>query len=252
MRTLIVLLLLSHSVHAQVHPNAHAHNDYEHTRPLFDALSNGFASVEADVYLIRGKLLVSHSTPGPNTLTLEELYLRPLDSLIRLHGGRVYSDYKGPFWLMIDCKTATGTYEAIREAVRKYPELLGENNDGPVKIFLSGNRPLELMVRDGFIGLGIDGRPDDAGKGYDATLMPVISDHFGNWSSWKGKSPATENDLKQIRELARRVHLEGKKLRLWAIPDRQEAWKALMEAGVDMINTDHLKELNAYLLLIGK
>lgn len=29
---------------------AHAHNDYEHDRPLFDALDSGFKSVEADVF----------------------------------------------------------------------------------------------------------------------------------------------------------------------------------------------------------
>src|SRR4051812_2888640 len=39
---------------------AHAHNDYEHRRPLFDALARGFSSVEADVWLSRGKLLVAH------------------------------------------------------------------------------------------------------------------------------------------------------------------------------------------------
>ncbi|HBK88379.1 MAG: phosphatidylinositol-specific phospholipase C/glycerophosphodiester phosphodiesterase family protein [Cyclobacteriaceae bacterium] len=252
MKPLIVLLLLGHSVLAQVHSNAHAHNDYEHTRPLFDALLNGFGSVEADVYLVNGTLLVSHNTPGPKAKTLEQLYLRPLDSLIQANGGNVYSNFEGPFWLMIDCKTSTGTYEAIRAAVRKYPALMSKGDKGPVKIFLSGNRPLELMVKDGYSGLGIDGRPDDVGKGYDSTLMPVISDHYSNWSSWKGKSPATENDLQKIRVLAARVHQEGKKLRLWAIPDQEEAWKALMEVGVDMINTDHLNELNIYLLRIGK
>src|SRR5262245_58578952 len=33
---------------------AHAHNDYEHPRPLFDALDQGFCSVEADIYLVDG------------------------------------------------------------------------------------------------------------------------------------------------------------------------------------------------------
>ena len=33
-------------------PRAHAHNDYEHPRPLLDALSHGFCSVEADVHLV--------------------------------------------------------------------------------------------------------------------------------------------------------------------------------------------------------
>ena len=39
---------------------AHAHNDYEHERPLLDALDHGFASVEADVWLVDGQLLVAH------------------------------------------------------------------------------------------------------------------------------------------------------------------------------------------------
>ena len=39
---------------------AHAHNDYEHERPLFDALEHGFTSVEADVWLVDGELLVAH------------------------------------------------------------------------------------------------------------------------------------------------------------------------------------------------
>jgi hypothetical protein len=252
MRLLGIFLFFTVTAFAQVHPNAHAHNDYEHTHPLLDALANGFGSVEADVWLIKGRLLVSHNQPGDRSGTLEQLYLRPLDSLIHLHRGTVYPDYHAPFWLMIDCKTSTGTYEAIQASLQHYPALLGKNNDGPVKIFLSGNRPLETMLKDGFTGLGIDGRPEDVGQGYDATLMPVISDHYNNWSSWRAKGPATQNDLKKIRDLAERVHREGKKLRLWAIPDNEEAWKALMEAGVDMINTDHLAALNAYLLRIGK
>ena len=32
-------------------PRAHAHNDYMHERPLYDALSHGFGSIEADVFL---------------------------------------------------------------------------------------------------------------------------------------------------------------------------------------------------------
>ena len=38
---------------------AHAHNDYEHARPLLDALAHGFCSVEADVHLIERQLLVA-------------------------------------------------------------------------------------------------------------------------------------------------------------------------------------------------
>src|SRR5437660_742306 len=58
---------------------AHAHNDYEHPRPLFDALDHRFGSVEADVFLVDGRLLVAHDpTELDPTRTLEALYLDPL------------------------------------------------------------------------------------------------------------------------------------------------------------------------------
>src|SRR5512135_1483640 len=41
--------------------HAHAHNDYQHERPLLDALDRGFCSVEADVHLVNGELLVAHA-----------------------------------------------------------------------------------------------------------------------------------------------------------------------------------------------
>src|SRR6478672_12695010 len=73
--------------------NAHAHNDYEHTRPLFDALDQGFCSVEADIYLIDGQLLVAHDRKDVKPdRTLESLYLDPLRERVKANGGRVYKD----------------------------------------------------------------------------------------------------------------------------------------------------------------
>ena len=75
-RLLPVLLLcaLAHAPLARSNPSpsktaeaplagAHAHNDYEHPRPLLDALSHGFQSVEADIFLIDDQLLVAHPKP---------------------------------------------------------------------------------------------------------------------------------------------------------------------------------------------
>jgi len=70
---------------------AHAHNDYEHDRPLYDALSRGFKSVEADVWLVGGELLVAHDREDVRRgRTLESLYLAPLRQLIKQNGGAVY------------------------------------------------------------------------------------------------------------------------------------------------------------------
>ena len=69
-------------------PKAHAHNDYRHKHPLLDALDNGFCSVEADIYLVDGKLLVAHdrSAVKPER-TLEALYLEPLRKRVQANEG---------------------------------------------------------------------------------------------------------------------------------------------------------------------
>src|SRR5437762_12180166 len=86
-------------------PQAHAHNDYEHKRPLLDALDNGFCSVEADIFLVEHELLVGHARKDLKPeRTLQKLYLDPLRERIKANGGKVYSG--GPtVFLLIDVKT---------------------------------------------------------------------------------------------------------------------------------------------------
>lgn len=62
MLKILVCMLLPLAVQGHVIPlpKAHAHNDYEHERPLFDALEHGFCSVEADIGFIDGELRVAH------------------------------------------------------------------------------------------------------------------------------------------------------------------------------------------------
>ena len=54
--------------------HAHSHNDYEHTHPLAQALGHGFWSVEADIWLQDGALLVAHDASDLSTnRTLQKL-----------------------------------------------------------------------------------------------------------------------------------------------------------------------------------
>src|SRR2546426_2569122 len=96
--------------------HAHAHNDYEHARPLFDALDHGFCSVEADIFLVDGQLLVAHDREKVSPArTLQALYLDPLRERARKNDGRVFPN--GPdVTLLIDVKSdAEETYAALRK-----------------------------------------------------------------------------------------------------------------------------------------
>ncbi len=235
-------------------PQAHAHNDYEHTRPLFDALAQGFTSVEADVWLIDGELYVSHDRPAANRrVNLKTTYLEPLARHIAANRHSVYPGYGAPFLLMIDLKNeGAASYELLKKQLAPYAYLLdrvenGRHLPGPVKVFLSGDRPVEQIAADAGQYVGIDGRPGDLGKGYDAQVMPVISESFRKVVNWDGKGVLPESERQKLAALATRVHGEGKRLRLWGAPDTEGVWATFHACGVDLLNADDLGRLQRFL-----
>jgi hypothetical protein len=237
-------------------PNAHAHNDYEHERPLFDALAQGFTSVEADVHLIEGELYVAHDRPKLLSAdqTLAALYLQPLLEIGKTNDGYVYPGYKEPFYLMIDIKTdAEQTYAVLKRQLETYASLLriyeGDRlvSDGPVVVFLSGNRPMETVRTESRRMVALDGRPEDIGRGFSAEAMPVVSQRYGKILQWRGKGKIPKKQWKSLKQLADAAEREGKKLRLWASPEDPKVWETMLKAGADLINTDELTTLRKFL-----
>jgi hypothetical protein len=57
-----------------------------------------------------------------------------------------------------------------------------------------------------------------------------------------------EGERVKLLDLVDRAHAQGRRIRFWAIPDRPEAWGELLKAGVDLINTDDLAGLQAFLI----
>lgn len=234
---------------SQPHVNAHAHNDYEHDRPLFDALENGFASIEADVHLVGGRLLVAHNNPNSSSQSLEDLYLKPLDSIARQNDGRIYREKNIVVLLMIDVKTnATETFDALHHLLSKYKESINRrDHKGAFQVFISGNRAIDMIRSDPNNLASIDGRPEDIGRGFTPEEMPVVSENYQKIINWDGRGKPSQRDWDKLAALASKVHAENKRLRLWAIPDNENAWNVLLNAGVDLINTDRLKALNSFL-----
>lgn len=244
-------------VRAQVQPlpRAHAHNDYVHARPLMDALSHGFCSVEVDIHLVDGELLVAHDredvVPGR---TLESLYLDPLRERIR-EQGRVYPEGP-PLTLLIDVKSAAApTYRALRDVLRTYADMLtvfaGEHRDeGPVTAIISGNRARTLMKEEAIRYAAYDGRLDDLTRSPSpsANFIPLVSSHWGEITSWRGDGPMPEADRETLRETVARAHEQGRRIRFWATGDRPVVWQELYEAGVDLLNADDLDKLQQFLL----
>lgn len=243
-------------------PQAHAHNDYEHERPLFDALDHGFTSVEADIFLVDGKLLVGHN---PEDLrperTLQSLYLDPLYKRVLANHGSVYRGKPVAFQLLIDIKTnGVAAYTELDKVLRRYPLLFSQYINGfvlrgPVTAVISGDRPRELMASQRYRLAFYDGRiasPDDLGPGSDARLTPLVSDDWSELFGWDGTGEFPAAQREKLRGIVAAAHKAGQRVRFWATPDapgpaRQAIWQELRAAGVDHINTDDLAALQAFL-----
>jgi len=241
-----------------VHANAHAHNDYFHTRPLLDALDQGFGSVEADVFLADGELLVAHSSfEVRRERTLEKLYLDPLAARCKANGGLVYRD--GPeLTLLVDLKTeAEATYAKLLEKLAKCESMLSKVVDGKVQrgavmVVISGNRPVETMAKQSTRLTFLDGRVNDLEANTPVDLAPLVSDAWGNHFKWRGRGEMPKEELKKLNSMVAKAHEQHRRLRFWAAPDNAVTWEQLAASGVDLINTDNLPELAEFLTARAK
>jgi hypothetical protein len=234
--------------------HAHAHNDYEHKRPLLDALDHGFCSVEADVFLTEKGLLVGHTRLDLRPeRTLEKLYLDPLRQRVRANGGKVYPG--GPtVYLLIDVKTeANPTYAALDKLLARYDGILSVTRNGTfeakaVTVVISGNRAKEAIAAQEVRRAGIDGRPADLDSTVPAHLMPWVSASWSSVFRWRGEGAMPAQERARLREFVGKAHRHGRLVRFWATPESPAVWKELRAAGVDLLNTDKLAELQRFLL----
>lgn len=255
-----ILLLLQSAPSVVPLTIAHAHNDYEHARPLFDALSHGFCSVEADIFVtLEKKLLVGHNKADLKPeRTLQKLYLDPLRQRIKEQGEGVFKDKNGkpiPFVLLIDIKTdAASTYPVLHEVLSQYADMFTELRDDKVTeraitVILSGSRPsLNELAKQSPRYAGYDGRLSDLNSDVPAHLMPMISDNWALKFGWNGNGTMSAKDQEKLDKVVQQAHSKSRKLRFWATPEKEAFWQMQLDSKIDVINTDRLNELKLFLL----
>ncbi|MFF3400213.1 phosphatidylinositol-specific phospholipase C/glycerophosphodiester phosphodiesterase family protein [Streptomyces sp. NPDC002659] len=244
---------------------AHAHNDYLHQRPLHDALSHGFTSVEADIFLVDGELLVAHEPADLDpTRTLRSLYLDPLLARVKANHGSVYRGYHRPVQLLIDIKTdGVNAYLELDRQLRHYRRMLSSYSHGRVHLgavtpVISGDRaarvPMEAQRRRYAF---YDGRLDDLGTAAPASFVPLISSNWTQSFTWLGTGPFPAAERQKLHAIVADAHGHGQRVRFWATPDvagpaRDAMWSELLAARVDHINTDDLAGLESFLRARGE
>lgn len=231
----------------------HAHNDYVHTRPLLDALEQGFCSVEADIYLVEGQLLVAHDRNKVKTeRSLQKLYLDPLQQRCQENGGRVYRG--GPeFDLLIDIKGDwKATYPVLRHVLTGYKDLLSAFRDGSKEtnallVIITGNRSREMFAGESIRYAALDGDLADLDSSDSANLIPWISSNWAVSFKWRGTGSLADEEKTKLQGIVARAHQHGRRVRFWGAPDQPVFWQAMLDNGVDLLNTDDLKGARQFL-----
>jgi hypothetical protein len=234
--------------------HAHAHNDYEHPRPLLDALDHGFCSAEADVHLVDGQLLVAHdrSRVKPER-TLVALYLDPLRERVKQNSGHVYPG--GPeFTLLVELKSDwPSSYPVLREILKRYAGMLtsfeeGATRTSAIRVIITGKRSKEMFAGESLRYAALDGDLADLDSQPPANLVPWISSNWGQSFKWRGAGPMPEAEKLKLKAIVARAHEQGRRVRFWGAPDKPAFWGEMRANGVDLINTDDLDEAQRFLL----
>ena len=219
--------------------NAHAHNDYENKVPFFTAYNAGFGSIEADVFPVNGKLFVAHNkvsiTPERS---LQSLYLDPLLKTLS-------NDRSRHLILLIDIKE---NYQlSLSILIKELAPLEAIIASRQLQIVISGNRPTPAEFSNYPDYIHFD---DDQSR--KSTLdqwnrVGLVSLRFSSLSTWKGEGKMKKDEKLRIRSTVDSVHKAGKEIRFWGSPDNPLVWKMLMKLKVDLIGTDKIAELTAFI-----
>jgi YVTN family beta-propeller protein len=231
--------------------NAHSHNDYQQHTPFYQAYNEQFGSIEADVHLRNGLLLVAHDSAHDSadvtaSRTLEGMYLVPLLQCIERNGGYVYKDSSRKLQLLIDVKTdSIHTLNALVELFKKFPAII---HNKTIRIVITGNRPAEKLYSTYPAFIWFDGNADIEYSKLALSRIVMLSDDFVKYTRWGGSGPIPDSANRTITALVSKAHQLKKPIRFYACPDITNAWKEMIKLKVDCINTDHITALSDFLM----
>ena len=216
---------------------AHSHNDYEQYSPFELAYNEKFGSIEVDIHLHNGMILVGHDTKDlKNDRTLENLYLKPLQE---------HPNFSRNLQLLIDVKTESiSTINSLIKVLEKYPVIINDTN---IKIVLSGNLPNESNFINYPKYIWFDGSVNKTYSSRELSKIALMSEDFFKIIEWNKKWMTDSTSIRKINQAIQQTHLLGKPIRFWATPDNETTWEFLIKMNVDFINTDKITLLSDFL-----
>lgn len=219
----------------------HSHNDYCRRAPFWQAYAQQVYSIEADVFLHNGQLLVGHDVEDLSPeLTFEGMYVEPLVTLYKRNGGRAWKDSDEPIQLMVELKSETEpTLRAVTALLDRYPEVFDTTvNPDAVRIAVTGRVPAPEEFGNYPAYVLFDGEWDRNYTPAQLERVALVSANFQDYSQWNGKGSIIPVELAKIEQIIDRAHAWGKPVRFWGAPEGTTVYYTFYDLGIDYLNTD--------------
>lgn len=219
----------------------HSHNDYAQRVPFYQAYAQQVSSIEADVFLHDGQLLVGHDVEDLRAdMTFEALYVEPIVTLFARNGGRAFRDSDQTLQLMVELKSETDpTLRAVAALLGRWPEVFDpEVNPAAVRVAVTGRVPAPEAFDRYPRFLGFDGAWDADYTPEQLERIALISTNFRDFSQWNGKGTIIPVEKERLEQVIDRAHEQGKPVRFWNAPEGTTVYYTFYDMGIDYINTD--------------
>lgn len=205
----------------------HSHNDYTRDVPLYDALSAGCTSVEADVWLHSSTLRVSHTDPGDSGPTIQDLYIDPLVALLNAQnsdGGSSKGVYPKnstqSLVLLVDFKgDGDSTWDAVFSALQPLRDAGYLSNwDGsqfvsaPITVVTTGNAPLSKAANGSANpshDMFMDSRVNESLDGFNTSNTYYSSADFESAITSSGSAPLSSENQQKLSDQVSAAHAKG-------------------------------------------
>ncbi|WP_184543163.1 alkaline phosphatase [Mucilaginibacter sp. FT3.2] len=246
--TLVGLLLSScAAVNAQIKTytvaDAHSHNDYKNNIPFYRAYEKGFGSIEADVYAVKGQLMVAHDKKEISAKrSLKILYIDPLIEKLSHDPQRhlrllieIKEDYKAVLPLVINELKPLEKYFAY------------DGHPGRLSIVMTGAVPPAAVMPNYPDWISFDVDHLDGFRATQWKKIGLVSFPLSKYVHWNGKGVFNGEEIKRLKDGIDSVHNAGKKVRFFETPDTKSSWLAMLRLGVDVIGTDDIEGLGNFL-----
>ena len=232
----------------------HSHNDYAQRVPFYQAYAQQVSSIEADVFLHDGQLLVGHDVEDLRAdMTFEALYVEPIVTLFARNGGRAFRDSDQTLQLMVELKSETDpTLRAVAALLGRWPEVFDpEVNPAAVLVAVTGRVPAPEAFDRYPRFLGFDGAWDADYTPEQLERIALISTNFRDFSQWNGKGTIIPAEKERLEQVIDRAHEQGKPVRFWNAPEGTTVYYTFYDMGIDYINTDNPEVCAAFFADFG-